>query len=238
MKTKRVNLPNNAKDQKKIDNYLTNIYNQKGYFTNLQKIYEGSRKTEESEAYKTNPTIREAVTDGYPDSTWDFFLYLTIGEKAAAYYLAMSFIDGLGAKQDEFLAYLSMAIGVKLGDQKSIELVGSESIDADVQKLADQCVVQIRKNTVGNKKITYEQAIGRGKEVDKILIDNFKPTFENNILPGSIKGYANFVALIDDNIGGPSTSCFDDCVHPLEQVDETKMTGRDAEGSSGCCVVM
>jgi hypothetical protein len=105
MKTKRINLPNNVKEHQTIDNYLTNIYNQKGYFTNLQKIYEESRKTEESEVYRTNPKIREAVTGGYPDSTWDFFLYLTIGEKAAAYYLAMSFIDGLGARQNESLAY-------------------------------------------------------------------------------------------------------------------------------------
>jgi hypothetical protein len=50
-----------------------------------------------------------------------------------------------------------MAIGVKLGDKKSIELIGGDAIPDDVNKLADQCVVQIRKNAkeIGKKEITY-----------------------------------------------------------------------------------
>ncbi len=237
MKTKRVNLPNNQKDreQVEVERHLTRNYNEKGQFTNLQKVYEENRKSEES----ADPKIRESAKIFYPGSTWEFFLYLAMGVKEAAYYLAVSFMEELGTVRNEFLAYLSMAIGVKLGDQKSIELVAGDPIDADVQKLADQCVVQIRKNVVGNKKITYEEAIGRGKAVDKILIDNYKSTFEDNILPSAIKNCAKYIELTDDNnnMSGASTSRFAGSTYPLEQIDETAMTGRDAEGS-GCCVVM
>jgi len=233
MKTKRVNLPNNPKDQDEIDAYLTGIYNHNGRFTNLQGVYENTRKAEESEEYKTDPKFRDAVTAAQPNEAWSFFLFLAMGVKEAAYYLAASFIEGIGTVKNEFLAYLSMAIGVKLGDKKSIALLGGDPIDADTQKLAEQCVAQIRKNAVGNKKITYEQAIGRGKEVDQILIDNFTPTFEDNISPSAIKGCAKYIELID--IGGAYTSRFASSMYPLEQVDETAMTGRDAEGSS-CCV--
>ena len=202
MKTKRVNLPNNVKEQQRIDNYLTDIYNKKERFTNLQEVYEESRKTEESESYKTNPVVKEAVISSYPDSTWGFFLYLTIGVKEAAYYLAASFIDGLGAKQNDDLAALTMAIGVKLGDKKSMELVGNDPIPDEVNKLADQCIVQIYRNAkeIGGKAISYEEAIGRAKAVDNIVKTNAKLSFEDNILPGSIKIYANFVSLIEDNI--------------------------------------
>ncbi|WP_375319039.1 hypothetical protein [Candidatus Tisiphia endosymbiont of Oplodontha viridula] len=205
MKTTRVNLPNNVKDIQTIDNYLTDIYNKKGLFSNLQKLYEESRKAENSQEYMTNPAIKEAIVEMQPDGTWSFFLYLAIGQKEAAYYLAASFINELGTTQNDDLAALTMAIGVKLGDKKSIELVGNDPIPDEVNKLADQCVVQIRKNAkeIGSKAISYEEAIGRAKAVDKIVKSNAKLSFEDNILPGSIKIYANFVSLVDDNISSP-----------------------------------
>ncbi|MCC8371801.1 MAG: hypothetical protein LN568_03495 [Rickettsia endosymbiont of Pseudomimeciton antennatum] len=211
MKTKRVNLPSSPKDQQKIDNYLTDTYNQKGRFTNLQGVYEESRKAEESEEYKTDPKFRDAVTFTQPNEAWSFFLYLAIGQKEAAYYLAMSFIDGLGAKQDESLAYLSMAIGVKLGDKKSIELVGRESIPDNIKKLANECVKQINKNAVGKKEITYEDAIGRAKVLDHMVKTKLDVSFGENILPGSIKGYAKFVEVVgipyyEMDVCGASTS--------------------------------
>ncbi|MDN3030563.1 MAG: hypothetical protein QMO91_04380 [Candidatus Tisiphia sp.] len=205
MKTTRVNLPNNARDQQTINNYLTGVYNTKGRFTNLEKMYEKNRKTVESEIYNTDANVKALITGGYPDNAWSFFLYLAIGEKEAAYYLAASFINELGTTQNDDLAALTMAIGVKLGDKKSIELVGNDPIPDEVNKLAEQCVVQIRKNAkeIGSKAINYEEAIGRAKAVDQIVKINGKLSFEDNILPGSIKIYANFVSLTDDNISVP-----------------------------------
>lgn len=199
MKTKRVNLPDNAREKKTIDNYLTGIYNKEGRFTTSQKLYEKHRETEETEAYNTNVNLRALTISSGKDNTWEFFLYLSIGVKESAFYLASSFWEGFGTTKDEFLGYLSMAIGVKLGDKKSIELVGDEPIPKDAKDLADKCIAQINKNAreVGNKKITYEEAIGYGKLVDKILKSHSKPTFEENILPGSIKGYADFVEVVE-----------------------------------------
>ncbi|MDN3030564.1 MAG: hypothetical protein QMO91_04385 [Candidatus Tisiphia sp.] len=196
MKTKRVNLPNNAKDQKTIDNYLTGIYNQKGRFTNLEKMYEKNRKTVESEIYNTDANVKALITGGYPDNTWSFFLYLAMGQKEAAYYLAASFIHELGAEQNDDLASLAMAIGIKLGDKKSKELAGDEKFK-DIKELTDQCVKQINKNAkeIGKREITYEEAIGRAKALDHIVKSKINVSFEENILPGSIKGYAKFVAV-------------------------------------------
>ena len=215
METKRVNLPNNAKEQQTIDNYLTDTYNKKGRFDILKKVYEETRKAEGSKEYKADANFREAVKGGQPDEAWKFFVYLAIGEKEAAYYLAASFIHESGTIQNDDLAMLSMAVGVKLGDKKSIELIGSDPIPNEVNKLADQCVVQIRKNAkeIGSKAISYEEAIGRAKAVDKIVKSNAKLSFEDNILPGSIKIYANFVSLIDDNI---SSSKIDQKKHFLK----------------------
>ena len=212
MKTTRINLPNNAKEQQRIDNYLTDIYNKKGRFTNLQEVYEESRKTEESESYK-NPVVKEAVISSYPDSTWGFFLYLSIGVKEAAFYLAMSFIDELGAEQNDDLAELSMAIGIKLGDKKSKDLAGKNKAGKDetfdnIKDLTNQCVKQISKNAkeIGKKEITYEKAIGMAKVLDNIVKAKIGSSFEDNILPGSIKGYAKFVAVEGMDEYGASSS--------------------------------
>ncbi|WP_425363778.1 hypothetical protein [Candidatus Tisiphia endosymbiont of Hybos culiciformis] len=196
MNTKRVNLPNNAKEQQTIDNYLTDIYNQKGRFTNLQELYEETRKTEASEQYKTDPNFREAVKYEQPNEAWEFFLYLAIGQKEAAYYLAASFINELGAKQNDDLAALSMAIGVNLVIRNRFELVGKESFK-EIKYLTNQCVEQINKNAkeIGSKAISYEEAIGRAKAVDNIVKAKLHLSFEDNILPGSIKYYAKFVPV-------------------------------------------
>lgn len=187
MKTKRINVPNNTEEQQIIDNCLTDIYNKKGRFTNLQKVYEENRKAAISNEYITNPVQHD---------TWLFFLYLAIGRKEAAYYLAASFIAELGAEQNDDLASLAMAIGINLGDKKSKELAGDESFN-DIKDITDQCVEQIRKNVkeIGKREITYEEAIGRAKAIDNIVKTKAHLSFEDNILPCSIKTYANFVAV-------------------------------------------
>ncbi|WP_375319040.1 hypothetical protein [Candidatus Tisiphia endosymbiont of Oplodontha viridula] len=209
MKTKRVNLPIHPKDLQKIDNYLTDIYNKKGLFTDLQKVYEKSRKAENSREYMTNPAIKEAIVEMQPDEAWSFFLYLAIGEKEAAYYLAASFINELGVKQNDDLASLAMAIGIKLGDKKSKQLAGGENFK-DIKELTNQCVKQIEKNAkeVGKRDITYEEAVGRAKMLDNIVKTKLGSSFADNILPGSIKHYADFVAVegIPYDVCGASTS--------------------------------
>lgn len=233
MKTKRVNLPDNAGERKTIDNYLKNTLNNKKDFINLQKVYDENRRSEESEMYNTNANLRGLTISSNKDSAWEFFLYLSIGVKEASFYLASSFWEGFGTTKDEFLAYLSMAIGGKLGDKKSIELAGNEPIPKEAKDLADKCVVQINKNAreVGSKKITYEQAIGYGKLVDKILSANAKPTFADNIQEGEIKGYADFVALVE-----PAESLYPSLLGVGEDVPlDVAALGREDSSSSSCC---
>ncbi|WP_375332960.1 MULTISPECIES: hypothetical protein [unclassified Candidatus Tisiphia] len=233
MKTKRVNLPDNAGERKTIDNYLTDTYNKEGMFTTSQKLYEQHRKTEETEAYNTNVHLRELTISSDKDIAWEFFLYLSIGVKEAAFYLASSFWEVFGTTKDEFLAYLSMAIGIKLGDKKSIKLAGNEPIPQDAKQLADKCVVQINKNAreVGSKKITYEEAIGYGKLVDKILSANAKPTFADNIQEGEIKGYADFVALVE-----PAESLYPSLLGVGEDVPlDVAALGQEDSSSHSCC---
>ena len=212
MKTKRVNLPNNAKEQQTIDNYLTDTYNKKGRFDILKKVYEEARKTEASEKYKTDSNFREAVKADQPDEAWKFFVYLAMGQKEAAYYLAASFIHELGVKQDDDLAALAMAIGINLGDKKSKQLADGANFK-DIKELTNQYVEQIKKNAkeVGKREFTYEEAIGRAKMLDNIVKTKLGSSFGENILPGSIKCYADFVAVegipyygMDEC--GPSTS--------------------------------
>ncbi len=199
MKTKRVNLPRDVSKLEEVNTYLSSTYNVKGGFVALQESYAESRKAEETGAYNTNPDLKTLIDSSNANEAWKFFLYLAIGVKEAAYYLAVSFIEGFGVIKNEFLAYLCMAIGVALGDRQTIELVGDEPLTPDAHKLASQCVKVIKQNAsaVGNKNITYEEAIGRAKVVDKIVKVNAGQSIEDNILPGSIKAYANFVALDD-----------------------------------------
>lgn len=127
-----------------------------------------------------------------------------------------------------------MAIGVKLKDQKSIELVGDEPIPQNTKQLADKCVVQINKNAreVGSKKITYEQAIGYGKLVDKVLEANAKPTFADNIQEGSIKGYADFVALVE-----LEQSLYPSLLGVGENAYEgVAALGQEDSSASSCCI--
>ncbi|WP_417905238.1 hypothetical protein [Candidatus Tisiphia endosymbiont of Micropterix aruncella] len=236
MKTKRVNLIDDPEARKKIDNHLTNTFNNRGDFVNLQKAYDVSRKTEQTDVYNTDPNVKDVIISSDKDHAWEFFLYLAIGEAKATYYLATSFINGYGTIKDDSLAFLSMAIGVKLKDQKSIELVGDEPIPNDAKQLADKCVVQINKNAreVGSKKVTYEQAIGYGKLIDKILESNAKPTFADNIQEGSISFYADFVELVE-----PVQNLYPNLLGVGEDVHaDVAALGQEDSSSNPCCCVI
>ncbi len=146
------------------------------------------------------------------DMAYSMFLNLAIGIKEAAYNLSMCFLGGYGAKVNEFLAHLVMAIGVKLGDADTIQLVNSDPDDplnADAQKLAGKCVTQIKKSAkqIGNKQITYQEAIGYGKVFDQIVKANSEHSFEENLLrSGWVREFAQFVKVVDGNSSSQASS--------------------------------
>lgn len=167
-KFKRVNVPNN--DQDGINTYLSNKY---FYKDNNEVItnYNNDRACEQHEAYKTDANFKEVSEDGAKNTTWNLFLNLVISIKEAAYYLATSLIYGYGIKQNDFLMYLTMAIGIKLGDTKTKELVGDEIIPDQAQKLATKCIEKIKFHAaeVKNRELNWDEIMARGKDFDYLV---------------------------------------------------------------------
>ncbi|HJD55162.1 MAG TPA: hypothetical protein LFW21_00550 [Rickettsia endosymbiont of Pyrocoelia pectoralis] len=193
MQTKRINLLNNP-EKESIIRYLD------------KNFYDMSSFADMVECHKSNSKLKDVGEDVSKDFgvTWKFFLYLAIGVKEAAYYLAGSFLEGFGVVKNEFLMYLTMAIGVKLKDSKTIQLVDNEPIPKDASKLADKCIAVIKQaeNAVKGRNITYEEAIGWGKYLDKLVIHDSKHSFEKNIIDSSIKMTGTpFVEVIDTPVG-------------------------------------
>ena len=160
-------------------------------------------------------------------------LSLAVGIKEAAFYVAMNFLGGYGVVVSEPLADLAMAIGVKLGDSKTIELVSTDPIPEAAQKLAGKCVTQIQKNAkeVGTKAITHQDAIGMAKALDQIVKANSKLSFLENILDGVIKGYAEFVEL-DSNASSHASSS--------SHSETSSLMGgqQNSSGDSDCCIIL
>lgn len=220
-KYKRVNIPEN--DQSGINTYLSNKFYMKENLKDILSHYAERRKCEADEAYKTDAILREISDNGNKDSTWDLFLNFVIGVKETAFYLAMSVINGYGIIHDEFLMYLTMAIGVKLGDEKTLELVGDEQIPEETKILAERCMERIKfhKEEVYNRDVTWEEIMARGKDFDNLVKSVSRHSYYDSIPnQGTVmKKWSVYVEpIIEDNIN--------------IQVD---MTGQE---SSGCCCVI
>lgn len=221
-KYKRVNIPEN--DQSGINTYLSNKYVRKENLTLMLVNYAERRKCEADEAYKTDAILREISDNGNKDSTWDLFLNFIIGVKETVFYLSMSIINEYGIIHDEFLMYLTMAIGVKLGDEKTLELVGDEKIPEETKILAERCMERIKfhKEAVCNRDVTWEEIMARGKDFDNLVKSKSGHSYYDSI-PNQgtlMKKWSVYVEpIIEDNAN--------------IQVD---MTGQ--EGSSCCCCVI
>lgn len=166
---KRIDIP---KNNPRITNiYLSNKYYYKANLKEILAGYEEHRKCEAHETYKTDANLRELTNDGNKDVAWDLFLNLTIGVKETVFYLAQSLIYGYGIKQDEFLIYLTMAIGAKLGDKETIKLIGQEVISPEIQKLAAKCIERIKfhEAEVKNREVKWDEIMARGKDFDNLI---------------------------------------------------------------------
>lgn len=221
-KYKRVNIPEN--DQSGINTYLSNKFYMKENLKDILSHYAERRKCEADEAYKTDEILREISDNGNKDATWDLFLNFVIGVKETAFYLAMSVINGYGIIHDEFLMYLTMAIGVKLGDEKTLELVGDEQIPEETKILAERCMERIKfhKEEVYNRDVTWEEIMARGKDFDNLVKSESGHSYYDSIPnQGTVmKKWSVYVEpIIEDNAN--------------IQVD---MTGQESSGC--CCVIM
>ena len=170
------------------------------------------------------------------DMAYSMYLNLVIGMKEATSYLIGIFGSGYGAVKNEFLAYLCMAIGVKLGDQETIEIVASDPLPENAKKLAVKCVTQIKKNAkeIGNKQITYQEAIGYGKIFDQIVKANSEHSFEANLLQGGwVKEFAQFVKVVD---GSSSTQASSSGY--TESSSLLGGQGQHNNADDSCCIIL
>ncbi|WP_175265601.1 hypothetical protein [Rickettsia felis] len=77
-----------------------------------------------------------------------------------------------GYKHKEFMITKNtMAIGVKLGDEKTLELVGDEKIPEETKVLAERCMERIKfhKEEVYNRDVMWEEIMARGKDFDNLV---------------------------------------------------------------------
>ncbi|HJD66775.1 MAG TPA: hypothetical protein LFV91_07140 [Rickettsia endosymbiont of Bembidion nr. Transversale] len=129
---------------------------------------------------------------------------LTIGVKETAFYLVQSLIYGYGIKQDEFLTYLTMAIGAKLGDQETIKLIGQEVISPEIQKLAAKCIERIKfhEAEVKNREVKWDEIMARGKDLDYLIKKESGHSYCDAIPDEGtgMKKWGNFVEPIYDSI--------------------------------------
>ena len=193
----------------KNNSNLTNIYlsNKYYYKANLKEIltgYEDDRKCQKHELYLNDFEAKKLKDEGFRNTTWDLFLNLTIGVKETAFYLVQSLIYGYGIKQDEFLLYLTMAIGAKLGDKETIKLIGQEIISPEIQKLAAKCIERIKfhEAEVKNREVKWDEIMARGKDFDNLIKKESGHSYYDSI-PNEgteMKKWSVFVEPVSDNI--------------------------------------
>ncbi|HJD62116.1 MAG TPA: hypothetical protein LFW14_00680 [Rickettsia endosymbiont of Degeeriella rufa] len=200
-KFKKINVPIN--DQSGINIYLSNKYYYKANLKEILEYYEENRKCEAHEIYKTDENLRALTDDGNKDVAWDLFLNLTIGVKETAFYLVQSLIYGYGIKQDEFLIYLTMAIGAKLGDKETIKLIGQEVISPEIQKLAAECIERIKfhEAEVKNREVKWDEIMARGKDFDNLIKKESGHSYYDSISNEGteMKKWSVFVEPVSDN---------------------------------------
>ena len=205
MKFRRVNLPEDTNKTKGIIDNLTEKFSKVAKFE-IDPAVRERRGSEDADDF----TIKSEKEIGYEDTPWALFLNFAMGtENVASYlgaYLTWSCIyDPNLDESDEanvnFLGQLAAAVGIKLKDQRAIDLIGDEPIPEYILKLADKCIEQIEKNKneIGQKDITFEEAIARAKVLDKIVETNSDHSFvKSTIIEGSVlTQYASYVEVID-----------------------------------------
>lgn len=222
MKVKIIKLPRDYENQEKVIGYLTNKYSLRDTFNVERESYVNNIEFREHKDFSKDPSMRELVEIGERDVTWSMFLLLITGIREAAFYLASSLLHGFGTFKDEFLTSLTISIGIKLHDPKTIELMeGKTPIADNIQLCAQQCVDRINYNsrTISDSDLTYQELIGYSKDFDN-LVKSSGHSYYSSIESGTMKPLAKHVEMdygIDDSAmkvsgEGVSTDCCSGCV--------------------------
>ncbi|AAU03748.1 hypothetical protein [Rickettsia typhi] len=203
---KRINIEkHNKSDFKSLDMMLNQNYFYQNKFEEIRESYLADRKVQENPKYLSDPQLRAKVEKYFEKTAWDLLLNYIVGVKEAAFYLASSYINGYGVDQDEFLSNLTLAVGVKLGDKRSIKMLDGEApLPTYIQKFADRCIKEIKKHKkeVQNRDVSCEEIMARAKAFDYFVKTNTKHSYYDTIHEknnASMKHFAYYVEPIIEN---------------------------------------
>ncbi|MCC8416499.1 MAG: hypothetical protein LN575_03970 [Rickettsia endosymbiont of Gnoriste bilineata] len=200
---------------------------------------------------RTKGCSQKELKEGYELIEGSFKEALLFGEGSSAYPLAYLHFNGYGVKKDLHQAKLYVAIGAKFEDENCIKLMRGEDPKilgntsgtnmgkwlkynyADVTSEATNWVKAIqfitRRCHDKDAEITSADVVWAQAQLEY----HCKEPLAAQAQEDPCKKSPSLYPTLPHNEGGASTGS----MHPLGQVDETAMTGRDSEDSS-CCVVM
>ncbi|WP_341749953.1 hypothetical protein [Candidatus Tisiphia endosymbiont of Sialis lutaria] len=204
---------------------------------------------------QTKGCSQKTLMEGYEAIESYFKEALLFGEGSSGYPLAYLHFNGYGVKKDLHQAKLYVAIGANFKDENCIKLMRGEDPKilgntsgtnmgkwlkydyADVIPEAMQWVKAIQTITTRcsdkDAEITSPDIVWAEAQLKYHCEEPLAAQAQED----PCKESPSLYPTLPHNEGGASTSRFEGSMHPLGQVDETAMTGRDAQGSS-CCVVI
>jgi len=202
---KRVNIEKHPKDDlRALNNILSQNYVDKGKFEAIREAYLAGRKIEKDTI--NDPVYRKIAEKYFEETAWDLLLNYVIGVKETSFYLASSYINGHGVNQDKFLSNLTLAVVVKLGDERSIKLLeDAPPLPPYALQFADKCIKEIKKHEaeVKNRDVSREEIMARAKAFDYFVKKNTNHSYCETIHEknkAAMKHFAHYVEpIIEDN---------------------------------------
>jgi hypothetical protein len=107
-----------------------------------------------------------------------------LGSKEVALPLSECLRKGYGTNKDDFLADLTLAIGVELGDQESVKLMATTSVLHHIRDIARKCLLEIAEHKLGveGREILWDEIMSRGKAfayfVEKVTQHSYYKTIQ------------------------------------------------------------
>ncbi|WP_341751266.1 MULTISPECIES: hypothetical protein [unclassified Candidatus Tisiphia] len=193
----RVRMSNTSRqEQGKIDTYLDNQYQID--LTKVLKNYDSDMSMLETVKNIELSECQEIFNNSQKNTAWDLYLHLVAGKQEVASYLSEYLRKGYGTVKDEFLADLTLSIGVELGDQDSIKLMEKISISSQIRNVAKECLLEIIQHKLGveGREILCDEMMSRGKAfayfVEELSGHSYYQTIQDSGTAG-IKYWSNFV---------------------------------------------
>lgn len=176
-----------------INTYLSNKYQ-----IDVIKVLKGYQSNKEVTSKPKYVQFKQLFDDSIKDTVWGLYLHLVLGKKEAALPLAECLRKGYSTNKDDFLADLTLAIGVELRDQESVKLMVTTSVSHHIRDIARKCLPEIAEHKLGveGREILWDEIMSRGKAfayfVEKVTQHSYYQAIQESQAAG-IKYRSNFV---------------------------------------------